>query len=1331
MRVEFISCGPPANESEVKAFRVLGNCLRSTNGNEPWFLLGNLLFSVDRHVQADEIDLVIVGPPGVRVVEIKHWTASWVQQNKPLVEQEADRVTFKARKLANTLRRDVSSLPYVDAAFLLTQEPSRVQRLAGLTERGVRFFTLKNWQELTRLTEPRVLSDADITRIARLLAPHTSVRLDTVIPRFARYVNLQLQTPREERFRRVFRASHATRRDHVLLYLFDLSATDEADAEVRARREFEALWRFQRYPWAPRILDSFQPVPAYAGEMFFFTIVDPSAPSLAERAADPEWQLIHRILFARNCIRALRELHSADGILHRNLTPHTILVRHDHSPIFTGFHLARIPGEQTIADFPAQGASHGPTIAPEIREHGLAAATPQSDIYALCASLLGLLDGDTNPTAIQAATFLKQGLAETPSERIPLVKLEQEFGTILGEEPPAPPTPPARYWTEDQIVRFRDRNFRIVSRIGSGRVGSAFKVVELDSTTNTELGTYVAKVVHTAEIGNRVLESYRRIRPHVQRQKGLSSILEVASEWGDNEFLALLSWVSGSPLSDFVGVFPLLAEEAERSPNDQALALRWLRQACQALAVLHEAGFVHGDVSPKNLIVSGRDIVLIDYDFATPIGGRIPQPGTPPYCSASFWNNRPASAADDFYALAASFYHVVFSRLPKPAEQNVGAPCFEWLDEDRQHYPQLVAFIETAMHPDPKNRFLSATDALAALSDLEPTKPHKSLPPALPSPPVGRKPQRVEWLRSLLQSYPGSRWGNQETRGLDTEFAASTYVQTRLEQSLLEAIRRQRARLVILCGNAGDGKTALLQHLARELGLGEHLSAQRIIDGALPNGPRVRINLDGSAAHQGRSADEILDEFFAPFQHGPPTDNVVHLLAINDGRLLEWLDGFVQRNNGRDTPLTATLYGLLEESGPPAEPYLRFIDLNQRSLVGEIRETTGTIQATFLHQLLDSLYGGARAAEIWEPCRGCSANDYCSVYAAARLFGPDGIPTSATPETRSRARERLFEALQAVHLRGDVHVTARELRAALVFILFGVHFCDDYHGEGAFDCLPYWDRAFSPKAPGRQGEVLAELVRFDPGLEAHPKIDRYLQGTAPSDGGNWPPSYPDLPLDSARRRAFFEWTEEQVRMVAGEADALELARARHLRRFREIPLASETERAQLCAELCRGIARLEDLPPAALARPDVVPLRVTPRTPTETCFWVEKPLAAFRLEPDLPPPQDGIDRLHRQIHLVYRYRNGEEEILPIGADLFHVLLELAEGYQLGDTSSDDTFAHLSIFVQRLVREEEREMLAWNPAAEEVVFRVHAVMPDPAKAPAQRIVIEPVGAEELP
>ena len=41
--------------------------------------------------------------------------------------------------------------------------------------------------------------------------------------------------------------------------------------------------------------------------------------------------------------------------------------------------------------------------------------------------------------------------------------------------------------------------------------------------------------------------------------------------------------------------------------------------------------------------------------------------------------------------------------------------------------------------------------------------------------------------------------------------------------------------------------------------------------------------------------------FLEPFQEGEPDEDIVHLLAINDGRLLEW----VERAN--DTPLTNDL----------------------------------------------------------------------------------------------------------------------------------------------------------------------------------------------------------------------------------------------------------------------------------------------------------------------------------------------------------------------------------------------------------------------------------------
>ena len=126
-------------------------------------------------------------------------------------------------------------------------------------------------------------------------------------------------------------------------------------------------------------------------------------------------------------------------------------------------------------------------------------------------------------------------------------------------------------------------------------------------------------------------------------------------------------------------------------------------------------------------------------------------------------------------------------------------------------------------------------------------------------------------------------------------------------------------------------------------------------------------------------------------------------------------------------------------------------------------------------------------------------------------LAPKGFPAWPRQDERDRARQRLFEMLQAVHLRGETHITVRELRAALVYILFGVHFCSDYH-SGADDPLPYWERAFSPKSPGRQGEVLQELIRFDPALEAHPQIDRHLLRTPSVDTSGGAPHYPELTL---------------------------------------------------------------------------------------------------------------------------------------------------------------------------------------------------------------------------
>jgi serine/threonine protein kinase len=267
--------------------------------------------------------------------------------------------------------------------------------------------------------------------------------------------------------------------------------------------------------------------------------------------------------------------------------------------------------------------------------------------------------------------------------------------------------------------------------------------VEIDRSTKEDLGTHVAKIGHNAETGQRVLKAYGLARSHLGRHATLSAIFEVAQEWRENDFIALMTWIEGAPLREFTGIFPLLAEEQQES-SSEALALRWLRTMCEALDVLHRSGLVHGDISPRNMIVSGSDLVLTDYDFVAKIGERVTAPGTVLYCSPSYQDNRAASPSDDIYALAASFFHVVFEKEPF---QYSGAQARErglnWEGVDRAEYSILAAFLNKATHPDPEQRFGSAADTLAALkasqlietqteTEKEETKESELGPPSSP-----------------------------------------------------------------------------------------------------------------------------------------------------------------------------------------------------------------------------------------------------------------------------------------------------------------------------------------------------------------------------------------------------------------------------------------------------------------------------------------------------------------------------------------------------------------------------------------------------------------------
>jgi serine/threonine protein kinase len=285
-----------------------------------------------------------------------------------------------------------------------------------------------------------------------------------------------------------------------------------------------------------------------------------------------------------------------------------------------------------------------------------------------------------------------------------------------------------------------------------------------------------------------------------------------------------------------------VAEEMDRrGPHEpEALLLQWAEDLCEALEVLHAQGWVHGDVSPSNIIFEQEAVSLIDFDLACRVGTVALSRGTAPYASPGRRTHRPATPSDDVFALAASLFHVLTDRLPFVRDGvHRDDEGLVWLDGERQRYPKLAAFLDRAVDPDPARRFESAGVALTLFRELRIPKRSADRSAVEPAPhaPEPLRPNTVPRVKEIQRAYPGSRFGNAETRGLDSEFAHDTYVETELDRLLPETIGAGEVSLVILCGNAGDGKTAFLQHLAAQLGVKELPSERRVWDGVVDGVP--------------------------------------------------------------------------------------------------------------------------------------------------------------------------------------------------------------------------------------------------------------------------------------------------------------------------------------------------------------------------------------------------------------------------------------------------------------------------------------------------------------
>ncbi len=100
--------------------------------------------------------------------------------------------------------------------------------------------------------------------------------------------------------------------------------------------------------------------------------------------------------------------------------------------------------------------------------------------------------------------------------------------------------------------------------------------------------------------------------------------------------------------------------------------VEFLRQAAEALSVVHKAGFIHRDVCPRNFVASKdlSSLKLIDFGLTVPATPPFMQPGnrtgTANYMAPEVVRRRPTSTALDVFAFGVTAYELCTFELPWP-----------------------------------------------------------------------------------------------------------------------------------------------------------------------------------------------------------------------------------------------------------------------------------------------------------------------------------------------------------------------------------------------------------------------------------------------------------------------------------------------------------------------------------------------------------------------------------------------------------------------------------------------------------------------------------------
>jgi len=242
------------------------------------------------------------------------------------------------------------------------------------------------------------------------------------------------------------------------------------------------------------------------------------------------------------------------------------------------------------------------------------------------------------------------------------------------------------------------RRFELSRGAVSGTM-SKFYLAE-DRRTKETFGLKILDMQKTLALESRFKRLNKPVEGYIASQfkhPGIVETLEYGITTKDERYL-LMEFVGGPGVNAVIGARDYLLDGKR---------FRFIRQAAESVAAVHDAEYIHRDICPRNLILTSdlENVKLIDFGLTVPATPDFMQPGnrtgTPNYMAPEVVRRRPVDKRLDVFAFGVTAYEIMTSQLPWRSG-NTGMIAMlhdtEPPADIRKYRPQINPTLATAIH---------------------------------------------------------------------------------------------------------------------------------------------------------------------------------------------------------------------------------------------------------------------------------------------------------------------------------------------------------------------------------------------------------------------------------------------------------------------------------------------------------------------------------------------------------------------------------------------------------------------------------------------------------